>query len=392
MSFSHRGEAKRYLNDRQGAKEDFQKAFELDPDYAFAGLRLLDEQIESDELDAAMTTLVRLQEHIGGPYVAYGAIQLAVKQKDESAALEAFRDLATEDEATFTLLHKSLELIVGAGWQSQLDIALQDLMEDSDAHTMVGRLWVEREMTKDDRAFVEKLPKMIESGPLGHEALVTYIDLLGTPSRGSRLPGVIQQFNETLRKSNRGWAKVGGSLVMARQYSLAVAWLADWKDRKELEPWMLHPLTRGLFAMGRFDEAYSVSQSAAKMHPDATSADHEVWLALEDALAGRTEQAGEHLDGVDDYKLDDVFGLLYTFAESLVMVQEAEPGSKQRIFKDACEDIVSKLGVVKPTDLDDGFAVLYQRVVKRLACDAGGVRAWWWGMKQRMFPTKPGGK
>ena len=56
-AFGYRGEAKLFGGDRRGAKTDFQKAYELDPNYAFAGLHLMDELLADEELETAGKTL-----------------------------------------------------------------------------------------------------------------------------------------------------------------------------------------------------------------------------------------------------------------------------------------------------------------------------------------------
>ncbi|MCX7702007.1 MAG: tetratricopeptide repeat protein, partial [Gemmataceae bacterium] len=75
MSFEYRGEARRAAGDHTGAKEDFRRAFEIDPEYMMAGLNLLDEQLADDELEEAAETLAILREHSDGPHVRLRAIQ-----------------------------------------------------------------------------------------------------------------------------------------------------------------------------------------------------------------------------------------------------------------------------------------------------------------------------
>jgi tetratricopeptide (TPR) repeat protein len=81
-AFGYRGEAKLFSGDRRGAKADFQKAFDLDPNYEFAGIHLMDELLADNDLESANKTLARLQEHIGGPNVRLRAVRLAAKNKE----------------------------------------------------------------------------------------------------------------------------------------------------------------------------------------------------------------------------------------------------------------------------------------------------------------------
>jgi tetratricopeptide (TPR) repeat protein len=205
-AFGYRGEAKLFGGDRRGAKADFLKAFDLDPNYAFAGLHLMDELLADDELETASKTLARLQEHIGGPYVRLRAIRLAVKQKDNETASAQFREMCRDEEAPYMLLSKAADAMAEAGWGSDVDATLCERSTTMSV-AQVGRLWVERSSTRADSTFEDKIPALL-GGEIGQEALCAAIDARQAYER-ARLHKCIAQHDKALRETNRGWAKTG---------------------------------------------------------------------------------------------------------------------------------------------------------------------------------------
>ena len=81
------GDALLANQDRQGAREAFRRAFEMSPDYEFAGNCLFDMQIEDGDLDAAAATFQVLQHHCPhSSHVMANAVQLACCRADVERA------------------------------------------------------------------------------------------------------------------------------------------------------------------------------------------------------------------------------------------------------------------------------------------------------------------
>ena len=68
-----------------------------------------------------------------------------------------------------------------------------------------------------------------------------------------------------------------------------------------------------------------MSRKALQLAPDASTPDHQVYVALEDALNGRTSGTVALLIQIDPEDLDDVPRLFFVFAETLASVQRAAP-------------------------------------------------------------------
>lgn len=386
-AFGYRGEAKLFGGDRRGAKADFQKAFDLDPNYAFAGLHLIDELLSDDELESASNTLARLQEHIGGPYVRLRAIRLAAKQKDVQAATDQFREMCRDDEATYMLLNKAYDTMLGAGWGDPFDAVLAEAIDDDESIPQVGRIWVERAAARNDVNFEKKLEELLERDEIGQEALLAAIEALGKPATAARLHECIARYDKVLRETNRGWAKTAQALLELRDWGVVAAWVADWDRRDLKEPWMLHPAALAFRMLDRMEDAYAVSRKALLAPVNDTSTpDHQVWVALEDALNGKATEAAGLLRQIEPEDLDDVPRLFFVLAETLVAVQRAT-GNRSALFHEAKKKADEALANFAPKEPNDDLTRTYRRWTARLAKEAGGLSGWVWGVWKRFRPS-----
>ncbi len=414
--FGYRGEAKLFLGERAGARADFETAFELDPKYAFAGLHLFDEQLSSNDLNGAEQTLMKLLEHVGGPYVDYRVVRLAIRQQAQPEALDAFHDLATDPEAPTLLLTRSVEAIQEAGWTSGLDALLNELIDDDLVHPAIGRYWTERVLARGEWEELERLPQLLHPigvspprldndpsvvadpeseepfepmpNPLGQEALWALVEGLGRMRMQERLLKTIADFTQALRGSDRGWTKAGRALLEVRLFDRAEDWFADWQIRKNLDAWMLLAPADGYRMQKKYAEAISVHQHALDAaNPDPSREEHTIWLAFEAALAGNTETARTRLSGVDLSAIRDSARLIFTLADSIIRMQEAIRGERSATFSDIRNEIRDAVNDFAPDLTSDlGISAAYQRAVQRIAKDAGSLAAWWWKLCQWWKP------
>ncbi len=386
-AFGYRGEAKLFGGDRRGAKSDFQRAYELDPNYAFAGLHLIDELLADNELETANKTLARLQEHIGGPYVRLRAIRLAAKKKDAETARTQFREMCRDPDSPYMLLSKGVDSLTEAGWDSAADDVLNEMIDDDKSVIHVGRIWVERRAARSDTNFEQKIPALLERGEIGAEALLAAVDALGKPMTSARLHDCIAAHDKALRQTDRGWAKAAQALIDVRDYGVAAAWISDWKSRDIREAWMLFPAACVLRILDRTPEAYEVSRKAVRLPPDASTSDHQVFVALEDAFEGRTGDAEGWLSQIDPDDLDDIPRLFFLFAESLVSVQRARGGDRFTAFNEARKKVDEALISYAPKDANVDLTRTYQRWTLRLSRDLGGLSGWAWKMWKKLRPS-----
>ena len=230
--------------------------------------------------------------------------------------------------------------------------------------------------------FEKKLPALLARGEIGTEALYATVDALGKPASAARLHELVARFDQILRETPRGWAKTAEALVAVNDFNVVASWVADWRTREVTEPWMLYPAALCFRTLDRVNEAYEVSFKALTLpNQDPTVADHQVWVALEDALNGRGKEAGYLLEEIEVDDLDDLPRLFHVLAETLVAVQQATTSeARTAAFVDAKKKAEEALARYAPKESNGDLSRTYRRWTQRLSADAGSLAAWAWGL------------
>ncbi|MBX9583162.1 MAG: hypothetical protein K2X87_22885, partial [Gemmataceae bacterium] len=166
IAYVYRGEAKRGVGDRKGARADFAKAAELDPACEPAGLELITEQLVAGDVAGATDTLTALREHADGPLVRLRAVQVACKQGDPDVAVAEFRELAADDETARGTLREALAALDLAEWGPRATAELKDLAFAADANPDLAGLWAERAAASGPLEVVaDRLPELLTANP-----------------------------------------------------------------------------------------------------------------------------------------------------------------------------------------------------------------------------------
>jgi tetratricopeptide (TPR) repeat protein len=387
LAYVYRGEARRGVADRRGALTDFAKAFELDPAFEAAGMNLIAEQLAADDVAGAARTLGTLREHADGPLVRLRAVQVACRQGEEEQALVHFGGLAGDPDTARGVLREAVAAFDAEGWGSRLTAELKDLAFAPDANPAVAGLWAERVVQAGTPERVtEHLAQLQVSNPdAAREVVLAYVWALA--ESGKPVQGAVTLHSELLRADDEAWARAGGALVRAGHYAYATAWLANWRDREDVEAWMLHPLALAYRALDQDDKATEVCRAAVKLGgPDDVLADFRAWLALDLALSGQAAEAAAQLARVDAVTVPDGTRLVLALAQAAVMVRQAGPGGKAAAFAEAREHLRTAAGSCAAKDVPAGAARAYRKVAARIAADAGTLGARVWAVWQRIAP------
>jgi hypothetical protein len=176
-------------------------------------------------------------------------------------------------------------------------------------------------------------------------------------------------------------------LVAAGHFALGAAWLGSWRDREEVEAWMLRPLTLAYRALDQDDKALEVCRAAVKLGgPDDLLVQFRVWIALDFALSGQVEAAADEIAKIDSVTVADGERLVLAMAEAATMVPRAGPAGKAAAFAEAKEHLRVASGSCTLKDVPVGAGRAYRKVVTRIANDAGTVSANLWAIWQRFVP------
>ncbi len=387
LAYIYRGEARRSVTDRRGALADFQKAFDLDPTLEAAGLNLITEQLAAGDVASAARTLGTLQEHADGPLVCLRDVQIACRQGAIEPALSSFRELASDPEVTRGTLREAVQAFDAEGWGAKLTDELKELAFADDASADVAGLWADRAVaagTSD--AVSERLPDLLARNPeAGREVVLAYLWALAAASKP--VQATVQKYYDILRADDDAWARTGAALVAAGHHGMASAWFADWRDRPDVEAWMLRPLAMTFRLLDQDERAADVCRAAVKLGgPEDVLADFRAWLALDLALSGQPDEASTHTAKIDAVTVSDSTRLILAMAQAVVMVKQAGPDGKAAAFKEAKETLRVAADACAAKDVPAGAARAYRRVAAGVAGEAGALTAKLWAVWQRIAP------
>ncbi len=389
VAFGYRGEARKALGDRSGAKADFAKAFDLDPRFDAAGLHLVAEQLDANEIAAADRTLARVRENADGPLVKLRAVEVAARQGDLAAARARFRSLASDPDAPAPLLRDAAAALDRQGWTAETDEELDAIARGAGSTSAAAALWADRRIARGRESDVlESLAEIYARNPdAGREATLGYALAMAAHGQPEKTATTVHRFADQLRADLDSWAKAGAALADARLHALAASWLADWTHRDGVDAGMLRALAESLRAQDRDAEAADVARAALGLAgPPYAKSDHRAWLALDAALAGHAEDAAALLGAIDRVGLPDRVRLVVAVAEAIVMVRRAGPDAKAAAFAEAKEHLAVAAGACAPGEVPPGLARRYRQAVKRIAADAGGIAAKIWAWWQQTRP------
>ena len=389
VALAYRGEAHMKLGRRDEAKADFRQAIEGAPDYPFAALALFDlvhEDKEEAEIDAV---LAHLKEHVGGDFVTSREVQLAVDRGDPTTASIGLRALCVSTEAAPWPISAADGAFHRAGWSRMAEsIYVEALDRGSPLDVQVGKLWIQSRITRGEYGRDRRLDRLFETrSEAGLEAVLAYLSGLGKAGQGLATSACIRRHRQAFKANVMCWGTAGFALSAACQWREARAWLADWREREGVVPWMLSNLVIAHQSVGNDAEARVVGLHALGLPADNTILTHRVWIALDDATAGRTELAEQRLAEVDTLAIDRLCTCLHALAQALVDIQKTDHADRRAAFVEIRRRLRSTLAVV--TIPPDDFAAArhaYRRAIRRMAQDVGSPLARLWRVGRWLVP------
>ncbi len=386
-SYGIRGEAKRLQGDHRGARDDYQHAYELDPNFEAAGFQLLTQQIATDDLDGAAKTLDSMRETSDGPLLTLRAVQLAIRQNDLTAAKDALRKLACDENVARSTLREAAEAFEERQWLSEADTVLNDILTEPDATPVAAAVWVERNVTTGQGWKVgDRLKELVEKNPdLGREAVLVYAWALAVSNERERATATVQRFADILRKDDVAWGRAGMTLSEAKRHALAMAWLSDWKEREDVEAWMLRPLADAHRLNGEFNKADAVMLEAKKLDDgDELPEDFIAWLGIRAGLNDQHEDAKSALTQLTNREVNGTTMLLVATLRAIVTTRESS--DKPKVFEDAKRLLAEAAKTCPKGDYPVGLGKLYPIIVKKIVSNVGGWKAKLWGLMQKFQP------
>lgn len=370
MSHGYLGHATLMLKGPREAKPILRRAVDLSPDYEFAGRVLYELQRDDGEFDDAARTLAAIRAHLGPGETALREIDLALRRPGHAAALKTLRGLCYVEDDGGNALGRAALMLCEAGLESDADALFASMVDDTKARPEVGAAWIGMYADRGKLwAASRRLDRVLDRGALGVKAVSRYLDALGAARASWRLRWFLWRKRDRLPSDPEVWGSVGFALLNIDALARAAEWLADWNSRKGVKPWMLFNLALAKRRLGDDAGSTEVSRAALAMPPDHTSADHALWVAFEDAAAGRTKAAGARLYAIDREGLPPLGQFVHAATEAMLVLQEAPPDRREEAYPKAREFLAWAATVLPTYEADPALHRVYDRANARLLRD-----------------------
>src|SRR5439155_27191740 len=138
------------------------------------------------------------------------------------------------------------------------------------------------------------LTRLQTFGPAGQEAVAAWFEelaekiaarrrLFHSPNLGRLMFRLgLRQHASWLRKEDWSWGKIGYALMCLRNRKQVCQWMADWRERKAPELWMLTNLVVALHETGNEAEAREAVHHALRLPSrDSTRPRFQLWAAID---------------------------------------------------------------------------------------------------------------
>jgi len=327
---------------RAGALADFQHAFELDPDYTFAGFHLFDLQVESDDCDGARLTLQRLEGHATEPARIDREIALELRLGHSHAIPPLLERICTRPEDDPAAFQSLAQRLSSPRLSRMAEHHVRRLLLHPSANPNTAWLWVGLRAAIGKLANARILARLPARSELARRALIRQLQTIGQSVSQSATWGVPacfttprRQFRRLLRahaqwfqEDDSLWGQVGYVFTCLSQHRQVAHWLADWRQRSRVEPWMLDNLLIAYQQTGRDTEAQSLIRDARALpRHEGGFTRFDLFSALEDAFDLNPEPGRHVLSIINEESLDWYERCLVDYLRTGLQFLEDSPSS-----------------------------------------------------------------
>jgi tetratricopeptide (TPR) repeat protein len=388
------GELRLRQQDGDGAREQFQRAFDLEPNAEYAGLVLFDLLLERNNLSAADGVLQRLERHHDTDRVLACRVKLEVHLERRDEALQAFAKLCRWPSEDSSALFRAASALTWRKTRSRMRKQIKADVENPDANPFLGSLWVAHRFERRAYGADRRLHRLFAMEKSGRHTLTYYLDALGnrqdqlaaTPSAWTQ-PNMTRFFKSVFRRHQERlwaedvlWGKTGYWLVNAEDYNRAADWLADWPNRKNLESWMIYNLALALEVTQRPQEALPVLRQGLALPQDPDLYLNFVAItAFEEALAGNLAAAKDLIAGADTDRAGALDKAILGFTEAICLATSADPIDSADRRRSVKREIRKATGELAPTRLHELGRSCYRRLMRHLGMQPELSRLKFWG-------------
>lgn len=305
--------------DHVQARRVSERALLLAPNLAEPALGLFDACLALRDYAACRRALDAVRGPTEPSFVLAREVQLACARHLPREGLAPFEKLAALAQASPWALVEASRGLAAEGADRAVRQTFDRIVTSGDRPDAdaVGAAWARAVAAQDDLAVVTRIRRFIAAGRAGQAAIAAHVEALAGADRKGALVFLWLIARKAMASATAVWGAFGFALVRFGWYRRALRWMHDHARRPDVESWMLRNLAIALLARGRYDEARAAHARALTLAPDHVTDTHRRWLALYDALGGRTADATRHLDGCSPTN-DKLSALLEGYTRALL--------------------------------------------------------------------------
>ncbi len=288
VALGYLGDALMQSGDKAAALESFRRAMRLDPEYGFAGAWAFDLSLEADDRAGAQEAL-ELLLRIDGTPARVRRLRLQLHCGERAAALATFEEACREPECEPGRVRALARVEGDEAWQRSVADKIAELVREEAANPEAIALWVRGvPLQTSRRDWLDRHPPGDERWRHAAEAhLLVFAD---KPVKKA-IDGFVTTYRDALRADAVLWGQVGYAWLQEGRFADAARWAADWRERPEVESWMLFNYAYTCRELGRRLEARAASERALELSADDTWDGHRLLLAADRAAAGEWQGA-----------------------------------------------------------------------------------------------------
>ncbi len=357
-------QAERNLSNPAGARKAFEKAFALDPEYAYAGRELLSCQIADGELDAAAQTLRTLEHYVHSAAVLGDAVELAVAKKDLPEAKERARELLARDDAEVAVLNWVKDLFAKNRWTRQWWALLDARAASKGVTEPVLKAWI---LSLPGRRRIGKAVRRLKAFSAAQEELkasgwVTLLANADFKKNANRIRWWIWRNRAWFRSRNDLWAEAGSALLEIEDYKACIRWLRDWEARgAEVPCEALFNCAVAIETVQGWQAGAPIRKEALRRFPShALSPALRAVVTLQTLLGGDQKAAKALAEQVEPEWLTRVYNGYYALYRSIAAATEGKLDTAERQYREALE-------IFNPFWRARSCITLFQSTTERLA-------------------------
>ncbi len=380
------------LGDTEKAIQTYRRTIEIAPGYAGSRCSLFDLLVAQDQWDEAaslMRDLPRCDQH---PTVIARRMQLAARDKDVAQAEQDFEAIVRNEQWSWWAVDQAIDMMTTLGKRDEVLARIERELDNPECNEDFGRAWAtmvlsEKGPFKKKIARVGSRIRELITGKhpkAGHAAMSALMPHFSKDGMASLLKQFVKQNEDWIRSDTHCWTLVAFSLAdrpAAVSRRMIKQWIEGWRDRQDLQPWMLtnvHELCR---VIGDEAAGCEAVQMALQMPADHMQSQLRLWAAHDALVQGEDQLALQHFMGASRLEyLEGLDRVLHLWVEAVINARQSN--NKEEAFRQIRQQF-RDVGL-KPAFFasQPAYVQPYIRTLRMIAQAIGTGRAKFWAWRK----------